>query len=263
MNESVQPAPPDQETASIHFRWQGAETTFTVPLPPEQSTLLDLLPAAREISRETTALALQQVRSRGQQISCHAGCGACCRQLVAIPRVEAQVLADLVASMEPERQAIIRQRFADALGRLEGAGLLSSQEARGGRSVLAIDMGSHPATLQELSRRYFQLHIPCPFLEDESCSIHEQRPIVCREHHVTTPAANCAQLHQVNIDRVEPPMRVGEALARTADQVEGHGSFMIPLVLSLEFAETHGNLFKKTHEGNALFQTLVAELENG
>jgi hypothetical protein len=103
--------------------------------------------------------------------------------------------------------------------------------------------------------------VPCPFLEDESCSIHEQRPIVCREHHVTTPAANCAQLFQINVERVEPPVRVGEALARVADRIGGHGAYMVPLVLALEFAEVHGPRFLAPYDGRTLFQTLMGELE--
>jgi Fe-S-cluster containining protein len=34
--------------------------------------------------------------------------------------------------------------------------------------------------------------MPCPFLEDESCSIHPDRPLVCREYLVTSPAELCA-----------------------------------------------------------------------
>src|SRR5437762_2201829 len=111
-------------TIQIGLRWQTHERTSTVPLPPEQSTLLDLLPAARALAHDATGMALDEVRSEGKEISCRAGCGACCRQLVAIPLIEAVALADLVASMPPERQALIRGRFREAGGRLEEAGLL-------------------------------------------------------------------------------------------------------------------------------------------
>jgi Fe-S-cluster containining protein len=175
--------------------------------------------------------------------------------------VEAQALADLVQALPPERKNVIKQRFADAVARLEEAGLLDTREPMGERSILAEDRGAPAATLQELSRRYFQLQIACPFLENESCGIHPERPLVCREHHVTTPAANCALLHQVNIDRLEPAVRVGEALARAADRVGGHGAYMVPLVLSLEFAQAHGAALKTQHDGKRLFEALMAELQ--
>ncbi|MBI3408953.1 MAG: YkgJ family cysteine cluster protein [Planctomycetes bacterium] len=247
-------------TANIHLRWEDVDRTIPVPLPRGDCTLLDLLPAARAISHEATAVALEQARSQGREISCRAGCGACCRQLVAISVVESQSLADLVAAMPPERQSVIRRRFTDAIGRLEESELLDPHEAKGERSIVAADQGARDATLQGVGRRYFELQIACPFLENESCSIHPDRPIVCREHHVTTPAENCAKLYQVNVDRVEPAARLGEALARTADHVHGTGAFMIPLVLSLEWSEAHGPLLKKPQDGKVLFQTMMGEL---
>jgi Fe-S-cluster containining protein len=248
-------------SARVHMRWLETERSFPVPLPPAESTLLDLLPTARVLCHEATAAALEQARSQGKEISCRAGCGACCRQLVAISMIEAQSLADLVASMPPERQAILHERFAHVVARLEEAGLLDANEPRGERSILAADLGSREASLQGVSRRYFQLQLACPFLENESCSIHEQRPVICREHHVTTPAENCARLYELNVDRVEPALRVGEALARTADKVGGHGSFMIPLALSLAYGEENGAALKVPRDGKKLFEALMGELE--
>lgn len=262
MSENKPPALPHQETANIHLRWQETERVFPIPIPPRESTLLDLLPAARELSNQATALALEQTAAQGKTISCRDGCAACCRrQLVVISVVEALALAELVARMPPERQALLRQRFADAVHRLETAGLLDASDPKGDRSLLAQDLGERAITLEAVGQRYFQLEIPCPFLENDSCSIHPQRPMVCREHHVTTPAENCARLYQVNVDRVEPPVRLGEVLARTTHRVGAGDTFMIPLVLSLEWSEVHGPDLKKMHDGMTLFQTMMSEME--
>ncbi|HYT92034.1 MAG TPA: YkgJ family cysteine cluster protein [Gemmataceae bacterium] len=249
------------ETANLHVYWQGEERTFPVPFRPEEATLLDLLPAARELTGQATAAAIEGARAAGREVSCRAGCGACCRQLVAISVVEAGALAEVVASMPPERQAIIRARFADAARRLEAAGLLDPNAPRGDRTVQARDLGSRDLTLRELGQRYFALEIACPLLEDESCGIHPERPLVCREHHVTTPAENCARLYQVSVDRLEPPVRVGEALTRAADRVAGVGPWMIPLVLSLEWAEAHLAELRRPHDGLPLLRTLMAEID--
>ena len=37
------------------------------------------------------------------------------------------------------------------------------------------------------------------------CSIYEDRPLVCREHQVTSPAAACARLFREPVDRIELP----------------------------------------------------------
>src|SRR5207302_1259580 len=119
------PSPhPARESIQIGLRWQSHERTADVPLPPAQSSLLDLLPPARALAHAATAMAIDQVRSEGKEISCRAGCGACCRQLVAISVVEALAVAETVDALPPERQAAIRGRFEAAVSRLEEAGLL-------------------------------------------------------------------------------------------------------------------------------------------
>jgi Fe-S-cluster containining protein len=249
------------ETANLHVCWQGEERTFPVPFRTGAATLLDLLPAARELTTRATTAAVESARAAGREVSCRAGCGACCRQLVAISVVEAAGLAALVASLPPVRQEVIHARFDEALRRLEAAGLLDPAEAKGERTVHARNLGSRAATLRELGERYFALQIACPFLEDESCSIHAERPLVCREHHVTSPAENCARLYQVSVERLEPPVRVGEALTRAADRVAAVGPWMVPLVLSLEWSEAHAADLRRLHDGLTLLQTLMGEMD--
>jgi Fe-S-cluster containining protein len=249
------------DTANIHLRLLGEEHVFPVPLPLGRRTLLDLLPAARELSNRATAVGVERSRGEGREISCRAGCGACCRQLVAISFVEAQSLADLVADMPPERQAFIRERFADAVRRLEADGLLDPKEPRGERSVQAPDLGDRAASLRDVSRRYFALQIACPFLENESCGIHPQRPMVCREYHVTSPAENCSRLYEIGVDRLLSPLHMGEVLARTARRTAGTEPGMIPLVLSLEWAEAHGGRLREPHDGMEMFQAMMGEID--
>src|SRR5262245_4570482 len=148
------------ETANLHVRWQGEDRTFPVRFPLGEARVLDLLPAARELTEQGTAAAIARARAEGREVSCRAGCGACCRQLVAISVVEAQSLAELVAAMPAGRQAVIRERFAAALRRLEEAGLLEAHGRRGERDLVARAMGSRDATLQALSRSYWRLQVP-------------------------------------------------------------------------------------------------------
>src|SRR4029079_16779549 len=149
----------------------------TVPAGPTQ--LDELLPLLQVLSDNVVSSAEQEAQQRGTCISCRKGCGACCRQLVPISPVEARHIARLVAQMpEPRRQEMLR-RFAAAKERLQEAGLWESLSRRQGVTPLPIGM------------QYFRLGIPCPFLEDESCSIHKERPLTCRAFLVVTPAENC------------------------------------------------------------------------
>lgn len=139
--------PTDVDTANIHLHLLGQERVFSVPIGLGRRTPLDLLPPARALTEQATAVAIGQVASQGQSISCRAGCGACCRQLVAISVIEAQALADLVRQLPEPRQQLIRQRFADVLRTLEAAGLLDAAAPRGQRALLS----EHTETGRRLS----------------------------------------------------------------------------------------------------------------
>lgn len=249
------------ETANLHLDVHGKQLTLQVPIRLGPATLLDMLPTARALTEQTTRIALEQVQAEGKQISCRAGCGACCRQLVAISVVEAQALTNLVKAMPAERQAVIRERFAQAVRRLEAVGLLDAEEPKGGRSLLVPGQHDTAAARQELARRYFQQGIACPFLEEESCSIHPDRPMVCREYHVTSPAEHCGRLFEVPVDRVEVPLHVVEPLARTAHRTAKLSLHTIPLVLALEWSEANGAALSQPQDGMTLFRTFMSEID--
>ena len=153
----------------------------------------------------------------GKAISCRKGCGACCRQLVPISRTEGERLLELIEAMPAERREALSRRFAAAEAAIVAAGL----EQRGER------------TDRELSLAYFALKVPCPFLEDESCSIHADRPLVCREYLVTSPPELCAGPAQEGVTPVAVP-KVSLAAHRLQDDKDD----WFPLAFLMRWART-------------------------
>jgi len=196
---------------------------------PAQPVLAgDVVPALRAITDATVHHAITQVETHGKHISCTAGCSACCHQLVPVGPVEARTIADLVDSLPEQRRQIVRSRFAAAETRLatwEHQADLVNIDNLSGRSSY------------ELGIDYFQLRIACPFLENDTCSIYEDRPLACREYMVTSPAAYCA--HQGDptavIDAV-PGANASQALALLVDD---GGLQRMPLTLALSWAAAH------------------------
>ncbi|MGQ0582948.1 MAG: YkgJ family cysteine cluster protein [Reyranella sp.] len=182
---------------------------ITVPSAPVPAT--DVVPALQGLVNAVVAAA-----EVGQSISCRKGCGACCRQLVPVSRTEGERLLALVETMPADRRKILHARFAAAETILDAAGLSD----RAGRSD------------RELSLAYFALAIPCPFLEDESCSIHPDRPLVCREYLVTSPAELCAGPSQEGVTPVPVP-KVSMAARGLQDDED-----WFPLALLTKWAET-------------------------
>ncbi len=259
MSDSDEPA---METANLHLEVFGKEHLFPIQFPLGEQTIAALLPFAQQLTNQITALSITYVENQGKKISCQMGCGACCRQLVAISLVEAQDLARVVNEMPPERQAIIRERFAKGVAKLEAAGLLDKQDSPGTRDLIDTEPGSTQSSIPRIAKHYFEQGVACPFLENESCGIYPDRPLVCREYHVTSPAERCAKLYQIGVDPVEIPRHIGEHLARTAHAVAGLPKQMIPLILSLEYAAAHPRAEKKI-DGLELVRQFVGDIASG
>jgi Fe-S-cluster containining protein len=248
-------------TANIHLQLDGNERIIETPIPSGEQTVQALFPAARAIVHQIVDHAVAAAERGGRKVSCCAGCGACCRQLVVISLADAAALAQLVAAMPAQRQTVIRERFAQAIARLEAVGLLDGAEPRGERHLT---QPARPAgELPPLAVRYFQQQIACPFLEEESCSIHRDRPLVCREYLVTSPAERCSRLFVEPVDKIELPVYVADAMVRTVHRVAGAPLEAIPLVLALEWAEAHPQALQRTADGLTMLTTLVEEVQGG
>jgi Fe-S-cluster containining protein len=246
--------------ATIRMNVHGQDRAFAVPVPLGPSRLLDLLPASGAIASEEAQANIEDARAHGKEISCRAGCGACCRQAVAISAVEAQALAELVDTFPAERQSIVRERFQAGIRRLEEAGLLDPSQPPGHRYPQAADQGALAQTLNDLGRRYFRLGVACPFLEDESCGIYEQRPAVCREYHVTSPAENCARLYEVPVDRLEPSFHVSEILGHLAEGAAAISQSSVLLIQALEWSAANFQSLAATGDGRQLFGMFMDEI---
>ena len=202
-------------------------TKVTVPAGPTQ--LIDLLPIVDRVADAIVDSAVDDAAQQGRTVSCKKGCGACCRQLVPISEVEARRIYELVAGFDEPRRSHVLARFADARKRLEESGLLDKLLARA---------GWNEDQFMEIGMGYFHQAIACPFLEDESCSIHLDRPVTCREYLVTSPAVNCACPTKDNIEMVPLPTKVWTALARF-DEADPNSKYCrwVPLVLAPEWAD--------------------------
>jgi Fe-S-cluster containining protein len=204
--------------------------------------------AASEGAAEIAAVAEAQT---GKTISCTKGCGACCRQMVAISTVEAVGLADLVAAMPAERQTAVRERFDAAVRKLEEAGLLDAAAPKGARSFSAPLHLPADQAIRAVAKVYYGLGVACPFLEDESCSIHADRPTICREYQVITPAEWCSRVYDEEV----------QGLMAAANEVAGLPSLLVPLVLSLEWAERLGPDVRRECDAEKLTRAFAAALD--
>jgi len=239
----------------LHLHVLGGDHAIDAHAPIGPTRLMALLPLAREISEGVTAIALADTRAKGQSISCRAGCAACCRPLIPIAPAEAVRLAEIVDAMPLERRRAVKKSFEKAVQRMEREGLVDASAPRG-RSALMSAETDPRAAWEDTSRRYFEAGIACPFLENEACSIYSERPMICREYNVVTPAPLCASLSP-EVRDVPRPIRMSEVMTAAVNELLGRDDFSIPLTLALEWASVHRSAFTEEGDGSEMAELLV------
>lgn len=220
--------PTDADDPSVVFQLPDGES-ITVALPSGTVPAFAVLPALRVLVDAIMRRIENKSAARGEAITCRAGCGACCRQNIPVSDMEARALVALIERMPEDRQVRVRARFAEAEARLRDAGIW--ERLRGG-------VGPKNSAHQTLVTGYFPLGIPCPFLEDESCSIYADRPLVCREYLVTSSAEHCATLDGSRIKRVPAPLNSTALHVMEADG-DPEKYNVIPIVAILDWLQHH------------------------
>lgn len=217
-------------TAETELVIGGDRIKLKLLVPADEVPAESLLPSLHELSEIIANGVEKKVERNGKKISCRKGCGACCRQHVPISAAEARLLAAIVEHMPEPGQSIIRARFEKAARRLKDSGIID--QALNYHRLSGDDTKS-------MALEYFSLGIPCPFLDDESCSIYPFRPLICREYLVISSPDHCATLDEENIKRIKFPVSVASTFSKM-DGVRKKGENpYIPLVMALEFAERH------------------------
>jgi|SRR5262245_23199476 len=216
----------------IELKVFGEPLAFEESAPTGSIRLDELLPYFRRMDDAVIDRAVERVEARGERVSCARGCSACCRaQPVPVTPPEAYALLRLVEGLPEPRQSTVRAAFADRVRRLREAGLLETFLSHD--SVLTRDQA------RTVAERYFNLGLICPFLVEDACGIYTERPFVCRQYLVTTPADLCKDPLHNPVMPVPLPLRFAHAALSVGEGLYGSAQHTVPLALALEYAQDH------------------------
>jgi Fe-S-cluster containining protein len=247
------PSSPPQDRVTITFPTAAGSIDLDVGVPRGDLRLADIVPLAAQITDITVRLAIEAEEQAGRKLSCKAGCGACCRQLVPISAPEAFVLADWIVGMDDAERDTILERFDSALRQLDERGMKT-----------VIDQILEDCTSLDpdgLAPAYFDVKVACPFLVEESCGAYLHRPVICRDFNVTSPAEWCSKPRLHVIKKIETPRAASYPLARVTARLTGEKLRLVPLPLALEYAEANIELAHRRWPARQLFETFMEELD--
>ncbi|HEY0785198.1 MAG TPA: YkgJ family cysteine cluster protein [Acidobacteriaceae bacterium] len=227
----------------------------SLQVPTGETNVTQLLPILQKLTNTVVAATVEQVQAGGAQISCHAGCGACCRQLVPLSVFEAEALAQWIRSLPAEQQDDLQHRFHTTLLTLRDSGVLARLKPE------LWQEGSLES--REVVIEYLAAKAPCPFLKDESCGIYPIRPLICREYLVTTPPEYCEGPRLQEVEGVRMPLKLSKALNKLGSKAEGAGAGWIPLVFLFHWMRSGAEPGKAmAGAGPQVLYDVIAELES-
>ena len=237
---------------------QGKRFTITVEtpdgkMPPAQvqipdmpMTLGDIVPPVHQLADGVVRLAHEREQREGREIKCGPGCGACCCQLVPMSIPEIVFIADLLARIPAEQANAVRSAFSELKQRLADSGMLARfDKLNVSREDTAV------------AKDYFFLRNPCPFLINQSCSIHGVRPIACREYNVTSDPQLCVDPFANTISRVKMHRKMTTALAKLAAELLDIPATLVPMPLMFDWYAEYESLVKTEWNGVELFEKTI------
>ena len=212
------------ETVTVEFAVGIGDGKFTASaiVPAGLTNLTQILPVLQSLDDSLIAGVTAQLAEAGQIVSCKLGCTHCCRQLVAINTFEAEALTAWIQTLPESRQQQLAQRFHQALLKLAAAGLIDR--------MVNEDWLADTESSNQFALDYLYQRIPCPFLEDESCSIYPMRPLVCREYLVTSAPEHCIDPSTLQSLPVRLPLHFSRSLNVISAVLEQDTRGWIPLL---------------------------------
>jgi len=236
---------------SVQLSDPGGTIRGQVQIDTGPMRLADLVPTAYELTMVLAGRANRREEQAGRSISCRAGCGACCRQLVPLSPPEAFFLADVIATFEDGPRNRLMERFDDIVDELKRRDMMAEM-------LDPTVSPSDPALKTGL--RYFALQKACPFLVDESCAIHSVRPVACREYNVTSPTEWCTAPYAHDIAKVPMPLPLSLPLVRMSAELFGSKPQLVPLPLVPHWVKEHEELGQRHWPGLELFRCFMHHL---
>ena len=243
------------ERFEIALNTPAGRLTTALDVPTGFVPITAIVPVTRRLGEEAMQLEEQHARELGGSISCRMGCAACCRMMVPLSPPEAFALRDYVEQLPADQRDRLTARLAETKSSLRKQGLLDRLQAVADTSEPLPD-----ERLDPINRAYYDLRLPCPFLENELCSIYETRPAACRELLVTSPAELCDNIADNPVQALPVPVRIGTVLGLVWASLMNSTPRLIPLPLALDWAEQHRQESAQTWTGSALIDQMLDKM---
>ena len=213
----------------------------------DKAVLSDLVPVAHQVCDMINRHAMENETESGNEISCQKGCANCCSYMVSLSSAEAFYMQKYIMSLPGERRKQIQHSF------LRAARKIAANKVP---PVLDETMDESEC-LKAISSWYQKMEIKCPFLSEKACSEYAARPLVCREHLVTSPMRYCLPSSPELTDVVELPISTAETLMHISNRLESTQDEAVVLPLAMVWCNTNAFRGEKTYKSSLLAEHFI------
>src|SRR5690349_18654639 len=106
-----QPPPaPGVRPVHVQLTVGGRRLDLHIDAPTGPVAPASFLPLYRGLAEKLTAVAVAEAARAGDHVTCRRGCGACCRQVVAISALEARELMKTVGRLPEPLRTRVKER---------------------------------------------------------------------------------------------------------------------------------------------------------
>lgn len=138
----------------------------------------------------------EKTSTRRESITCREGCSYCCSQYISGTLHEAELIIYYLYQHEDvlSRFTMAYPAWRQQIKKNED--IFNKLETYFGKLVTEGESESNRRAYQEATTRYLSQNIPCPFLDNGSCSIYDVRPFCCASIVATTPGEFCSPVNE-------------------------------------------------------------------
>ena len=167
----------------------------------------------------------QQANGATEKVSCQSGCTDCCYQMVPVGPTELARLRRAIRSLDSSSRDRVERRIASTATTLRSLGFTAEFSE------------PHPERRRQLRRRYFDQAIPCPLLEDGTCVVRDERPLVCRDYLVSSDPVHCSTMDPERVVRIRRNSNTAQRFAEAEARGGRTSHFVLALALAARVPE--------------------------
>jgi Fe-S-cluster containining protein len=240
------------EVVGFNIKIFQQQLNFEIAAAKGWATLADIVPVARRISTKVTLAVLNNLKQQGQVVPCCKGCSQCCYYLVPLSVPEAFSMRRQILAMDPARREFLANRW------LETASIVIENHQQSAQQTLTFT----ESYIRQISHWYSQLKLPCPFLSENLCSVYQIRPSACREHIVTGSSNLCGTDTTRDLNVVNMPISILEAMTQLTAQLEQSQPEAVMLPVALPWTQINLERDKRTWPAIEIVEKFADILQN-